>query len=61
MLGWIWLDQVLAAEGAEGDFRQGKRHACRWFHEAELPRVAHWLALVQSGTGTVTDLRPEWL
>jgi len=61
VLGWIWLDQVVATGAAEADFRQGKLHACRWFHEAELPRVAHWLALVQSEPGTVTDLRPEWL
>jgi len=60
VLAWLWLDQVLAAEGTEEGFRQGKRLACRWFHENELPRASHWLSVVQSGSDTVTAMRPDW-
>jgi len=60
VLAWLWLDQVLAADGTEEGFRQGKRHACRWFHENELPKASHWLSVVQSGSDTVADMQPDW-
>ncbi|WP_109808093.1 acyl-CoA dehydrogenase [Sphingosinithalassobacter portus] len=56
VLGWIWLDQALAADaaGAAGtanaDFVAGKRHGCRFFFECELPRVAQLLDFVTSGS-----------
>ncbi|WP_043734693.1 acyl-CoA dehydrogenase C-terminal domain-containing protein, partial [Nocardia asiatica] len=30
-LAWIWLQQMLAAVGHDGDFYDGKRHAARYF------------------------------
>ncbi|MBO9713284.1 acyl-CoA dehydrogenase [Sphingomonas sp.] len=49
VLAWLWLDQALAVTG-DGDFAEGKRRACRFFFECELPRVAPLLAFVASGS-----------
>lgn len=51
VIGWIWLDQAIAAERMlqdksvfEPSFLAGRVRACRYFAEAELPKVAAWLA-----------------
>lgn len=54
VLAWLWLDQaltaaVITAEGPEAEaLRSGKMHACRYFFECELPKVAAWLAPVDA-------------
>lgn len=56
VLGWLWLDQALAAEATtpqteeERDFVEGKRRACRFFFESELPHVAAWLVPVEANS-----------
>lgn len=57
VLSWLWLEQAQAAEkalatGLDTAFYEGKLYACRFFCETELPRVAHWLSLVEP-TNTV--------
>ena len=42
VVGWLWLDQALLC-GGEAPFYAGKRAACRFFFETELPRVHIWL------------------
>ncbi|AOH87198.1 acyl-CoA dehydrogenase (plasmid) [Sphingomonas panacis] len=48
----LWLEQANAASALEGEdaFAAGKRRACRFFYEYEVPRVDAWLAIVRSGT-----------
>jgi alkylation response protein AidB-like acyl-CoA dehydrogenase len=53
VVAWIWLDQAKAAAHASSDapeqdqpFYAGKIRACRYFFEAELPKVTTWLAFV---------------
>jgi alkylation response protein AidB-like acyl-CoA dehydrogenase len=53
VVAWIWLDQAKAAAQASSDapepdqpFYAGKIRACRYFFEAELPKVTTWLAFV---------------
>jgi hypothetical protein len=50
VVAWIWLDQANAAARAlpgalaqDRDFYAGKIRACRFFFEAELPKVTAWL------------------
>lgn len=56
VVAWLWLDQAIAAAGigaaGEGDpaLLEGKRVACRFFFECELPKVAGSLGIVASGS-----------
>lgn len=56
VVGWLWLDQALAAtrcavqDEESANFVEGKLRACRYFFEAELPKVDAWLSVVGSGT-----------
>ncbi|MBF6287132.1 acyl-CoA dehydrogenase [Nocardia cyriacigeorgica] len=59
-LAWIWLQQLLAAEGREGDFYDGKRHAARYFFRFELPRTAPQLDLLAARDTTTLQMREDW-
>ncbi|MEJ2409898.1 MAG: acyl-CoA dehydrogenase, partial [Novosphingobium sp.] len=56
VVAWLWLDQAVAAAGCDtgnedaANFVEGKLRACRYFFEAELPKVEAWLSLVGSRT-----------
>ena len=61
VVGWIWLEQLLAAIGREDDLGHGKRAAARYFFRFELPKVAPGLDLLASLDRTVLDTRAGWL
>ncbi len=51
VIGWIWLEQVLCADGRTGDFYEGKRQAARYFlqlrdADRELPYRFFWRVLI---------------
>ena len=54
VIAWLWLDQAVTAMGldelkeGDGNFAAGKVRACRFFFEAELPKVEALLSLVAS-------------
>ena len=48
VVAWLWLDQSLAAEAAEPDWRDGRSRICRYFVSTELPKARQQLALVKS-------------
>ena len=63
VVAWLWLDQAIVAASAfcagarggtlnerETDFYNGKLRACRFFFEAELPRIRPQLAFVGSNS-----------
>jgi butyryl-CoA dehydrogenase len=56
VVAWIWLAQFLATDRRPGDFYEGKRAACRYFHRYELPRVTWRLELVASGDRTLLEV-----
>jgi len=56
VVAWLWLEQMLVAEGREGAPYDGKRLAARYFFAYELPRVATSLDLVASRDRTMLDL-----
>ena len=51
VVAWIWLDQARAASAADASpadqsYYAGKIRACRYFFEAELPKIHTWLDYV---------------
>jgi alkylation response protein AidB-like acyl-CoA dehydrogenase len=60
VLAWMWLEQVVAAEGQSGDFYDGKRQAAQYFFRYELPRTAPQLDLLESLDRTTLDMRDAW-
>jgi hypothetical protein len=60
VLAWIWLEQMLAADGHTGDFYEGKRQAGRYFYRYELPKTGPQFALLESLDRTTLDLSEAW-
>ncbi len=49
VVAWLWLDQAVTIHGnaeVARPYREGKLRACRYFIEAELPKIGPQLALV---------------
>ena len=61
VVAWLWLEQLLAADGKAGDFYDGKRAAGRYFFGWELPRTGPQLDLLDSLDTTLLDVDPAWL
>ncbi|GAB2907691.1 acyl-CoA dehydrogenase [Rhodococcus aerolatus] len=61
VVAWLWLEQLLAAAGKDGDFYDGKRAAGRYFFRWELPRTGPQLDLLDSLDTTLLDVDPAWL
>ncbi|MYX25480.1 acyl-CoA dehydrogenase [Streptomyces sp. SID8381] len=59
VLAWIWLEQLLAADGRDGDFYAGKRQAARYFFRYELPRTGPQFDLLESLDRTTLDMDPD--
>ncbi|MFC9768597.1 acyl-CoA dehydrogenase [Rhodococcus jostii] len=60
VIAWMWLEQLTAVDGKDGDFYDGKRHAARYFYRHELPKVAPQLDLLASLDRTTLDMNPNW-
>ncbi|MBV6759068.1 acyl-CoA dehydrogenase [Rhodococcus opacus] len=60
VLAWIWLEQLLATDGKDGDFYNGKRAAAQYFYHYELPKTAPQFDLLSSLDRTTVDVRPDW-
>lgn len=61
VLAWIWLEQLLAADGKTGDFYDGKRAAAQYFYRYELPKTGPQLDLLAALDRTTLDTEPAWL
>ncbi|MCX6388626.1 MAG: acyl-CoA dehydrogenase, partial [Solirubrobacterales bacterium] len=61
VVAWLWLEQLLAADGKDGEFYDGKRAAARYFFRIALPRTGPQLDLLASGDRTTLDLDPAVL
>ncbi len=59
VLAWIWLDIVGAASG-DDDAGRGRRQACRFFFDYELPKIDAWLGVVAARNPTCREMRDEW-
>jgi len=60
VIAWIWLEQLLAAQGRTGDFFDGKRQAARYFFFYELPKTGPQLDLLESLDRTTLEMQPSW-
>jgi butyryl-CoA dehydrogenase len=60
VVAWIWLEQLLACEGKEGAFYDGKRAAAEYFFAWELPRTGPQLDLLASLDRTTLDMQDAW-
>ena len=60
VVAWLWLEQLLAAGDASGDFYEGKRQAARYFFGFELPRTGPQLDLLNSLDRTTLDMQDAW-
>jgi butyryl-CoA dehydrogenase len=60
VLAWIWLEQLVAAAGKEGDFYAGKRQAGQYFFRTELPKITPMLDLLASGDMTSLEMQDAW-
>jgi len=65
VVAWLWLDQAVAAARCDtsneeaANFVEGKFRACRYFFEAELPKVQAWLSVVGSHTDVASSAPAE--
>ncbi|ANS31868.1 acyl CoA dehydrogenase (plasmid) [Rhodococcus opacus] len=60
VIGWMWLEQLAAVDGKDGDFYAGKRHTAQYFYTYELPKVGAQLDLLASLDRTTLDMKPSW-
>ena len=60
VVAWMWLEQLVAADGRQGDFYDGKRAAGRYFFRYELPRTGPQLDLLESLDRTTLEMWPDW-
>ena len=60
VVAWMWLEQMLAADGRTGHFFDGKRHAGRYFFRYELPKTVPQLDLLESLDRTTLEMRDSW-
>jgi butyryl-CoA dehydrogenase len=60
VIAWMWLEQLLAAEGKDGDFYEGKRRAAQYFFAWELPKTGPQLDLVASLDRTTLDMESRY-
>ncbi|PAL21529.1 acyl-CoA dehydrogenase [Sphingopyxis sp. GW247-27LB] len=60
VIGWIWLDLLLACEGEHSDFHAGKRMAGRYFIRRELPKIDPLLDTLHAMDGLVREADPKW-
>jgi alkylation response protein AidB-like acyl-CoA dehydrogenase len=60
VVAWMWLQQLLAANGRRGDFYDGKRQAGRYFFRYELPKTAPQLDLLATLDRTTLEMRDRW-
>jgi len=56
VIAWLWLEQMVACEGREGSFYEGKRAAGNYFFDFELPAIHPMLDLLQRRDTTFVDL-----
>ena len=57
VLAWIWLEVSLASLGSDAA-SHGRRQACQYFFNYELPKINAWLNVVQSRDATCAHM-PE--
>lgn len=60
VVGWMWLEQLLATGDQAGEFYEGKRAAARFYLRYELPRTGPQFDLLASADRTTVEMRDAW-
>ena len=63
VIAWVWLDVALcvsAQADPNRDLHLGQLAACRYFFRYELPRVAVWLAVVETRDDSCRRMAEAW-
>ncbi len=68
VVGWLWLRQAMAADMAlrggaqpeDAGFYKGKLFACEFFYRRELPKVNHFLDLVEQAEATCFNMQKDF-
>ena len=60
VVGWMWLEQLLAVGTKEGAFYDGKRMAAKYFVRYELPKTEAQFKLLENLDRTTLDIHPDW-
>ncbi len=58
VVGWLWLDQAVLCTSDDA-FCAGKRAACRFYFETEMPRVGVWLDQVVALSDVASEMLVE--
>ena len=58
VVGWLWLDQAVLCTSDDA-FCAGKRAACRFYFETEMPRVGVWLDQVAGLSDVASEMLVE--
>lgn len=61
VVAWLWLQQMIAADGKAGAFYDGKRVAGRYFLTHLLPDIGPTLDLIEARDRTLLDIDPTCL
>jgi len=67
-ISWLWLRQAIIAQQAidhgahpeDEKFYLGKVQAMRFFFNCELPKIYHWLQLVEDVDSSSFDMHSDW-
>ncbi len=59
VLAWVWLDQLIAVDGKQGAFYEGKRRAARYFFRWELPRTHNLLGALEELDDTTLHMSEQ--
>src|SRR3546814_20617096 len=54
------LDALDRATDVSEDFILGKRQAARYFFDWELPKINHWLAILERLDSTALEMQDSW-
>jgi hypothetical protein len=60
VVAWIWLQQACIAIDKKDEFYLGKLTACRYFFEAELPKIGPQLDFLQSRNELFLTMQDAW-
>ena len=61
VVAWIWLEQLIACDGKDGSFYEGKRLAGRYFIRHMLPEIGPTLDLLEARDRMLLDIDPTLL
>jgi butyryl-CoA dehydrogenase len=61
VIGWMWLEQLLACAGKTGAFYEGKRAASHYFYTFELAQCDSWLSILATNPNIYRDTDPASL